>query len=170
MVDFSRSQTYINALYAKSKSQQTIWNIFLIFPRKQALTVHAISGKNKNKRAMMALYRSPDIHSQNRNYFKTEFILLITIFLSYDWLHWSFMTRQPLWVIFSYDGNTKKTQMVLCCSWAFLHPFVFIGVNHSFKRNFSSVIPASILRKSTSGRHRPVSYPDGPMTARYRFT
>ena len=31
-------------------------------------------------------------------------------------------------------------------------------------------IPASILRKSTSGRHRPVSYPDGPITARYRFT
>ena len=30
--------------------------------------------------------------------------------------------------------------------------------------------PASILRKSTSGRYRPVSYPDGPMTARYRFT
>ena len=33
-----------------------------------------------------------------------------------------------------------------------------------------SYIPASILRKSTSGRHRPVSYSDGPMTARYRFT
>ena len=32
------------------------------------------------------------------------------------------------------------------------------------------VDPASILRKSTSGRHRPVSYPDGPVTARYRFT
>ena len=30
--------------------------------------------------------------------------------------------------------------------------------------------PVSILRKSTSGRHRPVSYPDGPMTARYRST
>ena len=30
--------------------------------------------------------------------------------------------------------------------------------------------PASILHKSTSDRHRPVSYPDGPMTARYRFT
>ena len=30
--------------------------------------------------------------------------------------------------------------------------------------------PACILRKSTSGCHRPVSYPDGPMTARYRFT
>ena len=37
------------------------------------------------------------------------------------------------------------------------------------KMIFSSS-PASILRKSTSGRHRPVSYPDGPMTARYRFT
>ena len=34
----------------------------------------------------------------------------------------------------------------------------------------NSIYPASILRKSTSGRHRPVSYPDGPMTARYRFT
>ena len=30
--------------------------------------------------------------------------------------------------------------------------------------------PASILRKSTSGHHRPVSYTDGPMTARYRIT
>ena len=39
----------------------------------------------------------------------------------------------------------------------------------SFTRSFM-VFPASILRKSTSGRHRPVSYPDGPMTARYRFT
>ena len=31
----------------------------------------------------------------------------------------------------------------------------------------STKLPASTLRKSTSGRHRPVSYPDGPMTARY---
>ena len=29
--------------------------------------------------------------------------------------------------------------------------------------------PASILHKSTAGRSRPVSYPDGPLTARYRF-
>ena len=36
--------------------------------------------------------------------------------------------------------------------------------------HMSKGTPASILRKSTSGRHRPVSYPDGPMTARYRFT
>ena len=29
--------------------------------------------------------------------------------------------------------------------------------------------PASILYKSTAGRYRPVSYPDGPITARCRF-
>ena len=30
--------------------------------------------------------------------------------------------------------------------------------------------PVSILRKSISGRHRPVRVADGPMTARCRFT
>ena len=30
-------------------------------------------------------------------------------------------------------------------------------------------IPVSILYKSTVGRYRPVSYPDGPITARCRF-
>ena len=29
--------------------------------------------------------------------------------------------------------------------------------------------PASILHKSIAGRYRPVSYPDGPIAARYRF-
>ena len=38
---------------------------------------------------------------------------------------------------------------------------VLMGVLH--------YIPASILYKSIAGRYRPVSYPDGPMTARYRF-
>ena len=44
-------------------------------------------------------------------------------------------------------------------------------VSGIFRRGiiFRRINPASILRKSTSGRHRPVSYPDGPMTARYRF-
>ena len=31
------------------------------------------------------------------------------------------------------------------------------------------VNPASILYKSIAGRYRPVSYPDGPITACYRF-
>ena len=32
-----------------------------------------------------------------------------------------------------------------------------------------SSYPASILYKSIAGRYRPVSDPDGPITARYRF-
>ena len=34
---------------------------------------------------------------------------------------------------------------------------------------FFSFIPASILFKSITGRYQPVSYPDGPITARSRF-
>ena len=32
-----------------------------------------------------------------------------------------------------------------------------------------SFFPASILYKSIADRYRPVSYPDGPITARYKF-
>ena len=44
------------------------------------------------------------------------------------------------------------------------------GRLRAYPNNEGTDYPASILRKSTSSRHRPVSYPDGPMTARYRFT
>ena len=37
------------------------------------------------------------------------------------------------------------------------------------ENKFRNSIPASILYKSTAGRYRPVSYPDGPITARYIF-
>ena len=38
------------------------------------------------------------------------------------------------------------------------------------KASFSvTTYPASILYKSIAGRYRPVSYPDGAITARYRF-
>ena len=46
-------------------------------------------------------------------------------------------------------------------------PVVHLGIHRNSK---CTPNPASILRKSISGRHRAVSYPDGPMTARYRFT
>ena len=36
--------------------------------------------------------------------------------------------------------------------------------------SLADYIPVSILRKSISGRHRPVRVADGPMTARCRFT
>ena len=45
---------------------------------------------------------------------------------------------------------------------------VFIS-NCRYHTAHTSHNPASILYKSTAGRYRPVSYPDGPITARYRF-
>ena len=41
-----------------------------------------------------------------------------------------------------------------------------ITVKHIIKTTMN---PVSILYKSKAGRYRPVSYPDGPITARYRF-
>ena len=38
-----------------------------------------------------------------------------------------------------------------------------------FKFSRLSNKPASILHKSIAGHYRPVSYPDGPIMARYRF-
>ena len=35
--------------------------------------------------------------------------------------------------------------------------------------SWKGLYPVSILYKSIAGRYRPVSYPDGPITARYRF-
>ena len=47
-------------------------------------------------------------------------------------------------------------------------------VEHEYLRvilhNIAGKYPVSILRKSISGRHRPVTVADGPMTARCRFT
>ena len=63
--------------------------------------------------------------------------------------------HQTVYVMKSNDAD--KYQIVLCDS-------------EFWDQGSISLNPASILRKSTSGRHRPVSYPDGPMTARYRFT
>ena len=45
---------------------------------------------------------------------------------------------------------------------------LFLGKNKN--KCFQNIVcPASFLYKSTAGRYRPVSYPDGPITARYRF-
>ena len=39
----------------------------------------------------------------------------------------------------------------------------------SLRKQRELSVPASILYKSIAGRYRPVSYPDGPITTRYRF-
>ena len=64
------------------------------------------------------------------------------------------------------EENFPKTVLNIC----FLElSEEFLGSANHFQ-TANGMNPASILRKSISGRHRPVSYPDGPMTARYRFS
>ena len=47
-----------------------------------------------------------------------------------------------------------------------IHVYFFFQPNDIVAEN---ITPASILYKSIAGRYRPVSYPDGPITVRYRF-
>ena len=49
---------------------------------------------------------------------------------------------------------------------------MFVGVfyeSNEYVSGSKRLYPVSILYKSIAGRYRPVSYPDGPITARYRF-
>ena len=63
-----------------------------------------------------------------------------------------------------------QTGLNLLCSDVQNGLFLWLYKSKCAEIKMSVKYPASILRKSTSGRYRPVSYPDGPMTARYRFT
>ena len=47
-----------------------------------------------------------------------------------------------------------------------IHENSRFGLTESFG---ATLLPASILYKSIAGRYRPVSYPDWPITFRYRF-
>ena len=59
------------------------------------------------------------------------------------------------------------------CLWAFCAVVCFVHVGlclFPLPIGVGDRLPVSILRKSISGRHRPVRVADGPMTARCRFT
>ena len=70
------------------------------------------------------------------------------------------------------DQTTRDCRMfvvvVLCCFVYYMRLGIQAATGYLW-RNFRD-IPVSILRKSISGRHRPVRVADGPMTARCRFT
>ena len=57
----------------------------------------------------------------------------------------------------SVSGNKKGTDLT---------PLDYIVVKVIIPRG---IYPTSSLYKSIAGRYRPVSYPDGPITARCRF-
>ena len=46
---------------------------------------------------------------------------------------------------------------------------IIIIITNGFVVPSDGINPGSILYKSKADRYRPVSYPDGPITARYRF-
>ena len=53
----------------------------------------------------------------------------------------------------------------------YILPYTYICLlNLAIEPVLYNNIPVGILRKSISGRHRPVRVADGPMTARCRFT
>ena len=78
-----------------------------------------------------------------------------------------------------YIAAYKETQIfvILCvlCSKGNLLGFYLIAqylstaIANRWSRWFEESFPVSILYKSIAGLYRPVSYPDGPITARYRF-
>ena len=55
--------------------------------------------------------------------------------------------------------------------WAALYENVSSGIRGQWRSRLSlpESFPVSIFYKSTAGRYRPVSYPDGPIKARCRF-
>ena len=66
---------------------------------------------------------------------------------------------------YCYEQICKGIYPVLC----FLYNMLNNTCAYLKKKIDLYVHPASILYKSIAGRYRPVSYPDGPITARYRF-
>ena len=78
--------------------------------------------------------------------------------------------------------NSEKVCFVIVAFPSYLHLYFWSGFIHVYRsravtdntRGQNSyltcrLVPASILYKSIAGRYRPVSYPDGPITARYRL-
>ena len=67
--------------------------------------------------------------------------------------------------------NTVMLGCFVCTDKVFFSPgYIHIMIYEERNHSPSGADPVSILRKSISGRHRPVRVADGPMTARCRFT
>ena len=64
----------------------------------------------------------------------------------------------------SFPYHKRNRCSVTLWTWPILHSLM----THFYIN--CCIYPVSILRKSISGRHRPVRVADGPMTARCRFT
>ena len=84
--------------------------------------------------------------------------------LSFRWSHKSCCRFVMRWLIY----YRKKKFIVNQIITMFYSEIPVFNTSSVAPRALNS-LPASILYKSTAGRYRPVSYPDGPITARCRF-
>ena len=135
--------------------------------------------KNTTPELILAFLFSASIHFASNSCLSIVLNLFIVVgfslYMFFNWLSHNF-TICVISALKYYKEN------IIICFWTFyatnvspnlvLRSRPVCSILHCVIPDTSSrnIDPASILCKSTSGRHRPVSYPDGPMTARYRFT
>ena len=68
---------------------------------------------------------------------------------------------------FSRTRQTAILNFVQYCMYCFV--IYFVAVFLYCTALLCNAVPVRILYHSIAGRYRPVSYPDGPITTRYRF-
>ena len=105
----------------------------------------------------------------------------------FDWVElnkgvydvWHLALHVVNWILCAWGFQTPITSNFAAGGWIDIKGLLWqliltrFTCNSSIKTFYSEHkkinIPASILYKCIAGRYRPVSYPDGPITARYRF-
>ena len=95
------------------------------------------------------------VNTFSRIFFRTLFQVL-----SLSWVYGNHVFLTMLYLCYFNEGAVCKS-----CTYCLLTT----KANKLYKCYCSTHCPVSILHKSIAGRCRPVSYPDGPITARYRF-
>ena len=92
------------------------------------------------------------------------YVKLITLFVTTLWANSVDDKLMIVVLLFSENRLSSFIQIV-----SISHESLHSGNNKKYFKLSSVVNVTSILHKSTAGRYRPVSYPDGPITARCRF-
>ena len=67
------------------------------------------------------------------------------------------------------QGNSYLSRDVFHYYYYYYYYYYLSNISLFSIRKYEGLNPAGILYKSTAGHYRPVSYPDGPITARCRF-
>ena len=124
------------------------------------------------------LFRSPPLcpappapppSTPHTHYFLSNIIYLYTVV----WIKRNLNHSGSSCVILFWGPGIKVFSFKLC-AWTLTSVSNCTGPTYSLAPNnhkfwWLSCDPVSILYKSIAGRYRPVRYPDGPITARYRF-